>query len=130
MSTIKIDNGDIHIPLKSIEQNGVVVLNLAYNTYLIAPAESFANYPRELLRQIIEMVRQAHVAPTLDEIRYSPRKARALKELREKGYRVSGGEEYFPELPENPPSIEQVRQELSSYKGSLSDLVIAMRNEE
>ncbi len=130
MSTIKIDNGDIHIPLKSIEQNGVVVLNLAYNTYLIAPAESFANYPRELLRQIIEMVRQAHVAPTSDEIRYSPRKARALKELREKGYRVSGGEEYFSELPENPPSIEQVRQELSSYKGSLSDLVIAMRNEE
>jgi hypothetical protein len=128
MSAITVESGAIKIPLESVAGDGWVVLTLAPNAYLILPTESLANYPRERLLEIGQAIRAITGPPEISS-RYHPTKARALRELRALGYPVSGGEEYFPSIPENPPSLEQVRQELSSIQGSLADDVIAERDE-
>ncbi len=128
MSAITIESGNVKIPVESIEGNGLAVITLAQNTFLIVRAEDLPSYPPALLTELYKTAQSIQpVSP--DYNLYSPQKARALRELRALGYDVSGGEEHFKELVTNPPLIEQVRKELGSIKGSLSDRVISQRDE-
>lgn len=128
MSTITIENNNIKIPIEMVEQNGMAILTLAPNAYLVLRANDLANYPPEKLERL-QIAARTLTQPAEMNPNYHPTKARALRELRAKGYHVSGGEEYFSERVANPPSIEQVRKELASVKGNLSDLIIAEREE-
>ncbi len=128
LSTVTIENGTIKIPVEMVESDGLVILTLVQNAYLILRANELANYSPEKLAQL----RQNAIAltqATEPTYKYHPTKVRALREMRALGIPVSGGEEYFPKPIGNPPPIEQVRQELASIKGNLSALVIAEREE-
>ncbi|MBI4786692.1 MAG: hypothetical protein HY782_06580 [Chloroflexi bacterium] len=129
MSAITIEKGTVKIPIEAVEGDGWVVLTLAPNAYLILRADKISNYPAEKLDQLRRAVSALSGEPEPNP-RYHPSKVRALREMRAAGIPVSGGEEYFPNPVENPPSLEQVRRGLASIKGSLSDLVIALREEE
>jgi hypothetical protein len=129
MSVNTIEHGPVQIPIESLAGNGVVVLELGPNAYLLVRANDLAIYPTEKLEQlraITQNLAQAPETPT----HYHPSKVRALREMRALGISVSGGEEYFSEPVTKPPSIEQVRQELASIKGNLSDFIIAERAEQ
>lgn len=128
MSTIMIENDVIKIPAETVNEDGLVILTLAANAHLIVRADVLSRYPPELLRRLREAIQA--IQPTSPAYHlYSPQKARVLKELLAQGYPASGGEEYFPDLVTNPPSLEEVRQALASIKGSLSDRVITEREE-
>lgn len=129
MSANTIKHGPVQIPIESLAGDGVVVLELGSNAYLLVRANDLTIYPTEKLEQlraITQTLAQSPGTPT----HYHPSKVRALREMRALGIPVSGGEEYFSELVTNPPSIEQVRKELASIKGNLSDFIIAERDEQ
>jgi hypothetical protein len=128
MSAITIENGSVKIAIEAVEGDGMVVLTLAPGAYLILRKEALANYPREKLAELERLVREMAPEPEFPSY-YHPSKVRALKELRARGIAASGGEEYFSEIPKNPPTLEHVREILSKVKGSLSDEVIANREE-
>ena len=129
MSTITIEGSNIKIPLEATEKGGWVVITFSPNAYVILPAEKVKDYPTEKISELARALRG--LAPESERPSYyHPSKIRALKRLRELGItNVSGGEEYFSHLVTDPPSLEQVRQGLASIKGSLSDEVIAQREE-
>lgn len=132
MAAITIERDGIKIPLETIEDNGITVITLAPRAWLIVTSEAFKTYPRAELVVLERAARKLVGEPELEPAYpayYSPRKVRALKEMRAMGIDVSGGEEYFDEMPENPPSLEQVREILSKTKRSLSDEVSAERDE-
>jgi len=63
-------------------------------------------------------------------VMFTPRKRRALRELSQQGYPVSGGLDYGLRALVKPGiSLEQVWQGLSTVKGSLSQEVLAEREE-
>ncbi len=130
MSAITIESNGIKIPVDAIEGEGLMVLTLAAHAHLIARTEIVKNYSTETWQRLLEVVRvtQPTTPPPAYHL-YSPRKAHLLQELREQGYPVSGGEDYFAKQADTVPSLEQVRDELSVFKGSLSDEVIAEREE-
>ncbi|TAH48247.1 MAG: hypothetical protein EYC68_21740 [Chloroflexota bacterium] len=132
MAAITIERDGIKIPLEAIEDNGITVITLAPRAWLILNADAVAAYPRNKLDALQRAARNLVGEPEPESeypSYYSPGKVRALKEMRAMGIDVSGGEEYFDEMPENPPSLEQVREILSKTKRSLSDEVIAERDE-
>lgn len=128
MSAITIENSNITIQGEMVERDGLVIVTLAVNAYLIIHANDWISYPPEKLDKLQANAR-ALTRPIEPTHNYHPTKVRALREMRALGIPVSGGEEYFPKPTGNPPPIEQVRQELASIKGNLSDLVIAEREE-
>jgi hypothetical protein len=128
MSAITIENSNIKIPVEMVEGDGLAILTLAQNAYLVVRAETLSRYPTELLRQLQEKVQSLQPAtPSPAYHLYSPQKARAMRELRAQGYNVYGGEEYG--LKPSTIPLEQVQQELASIQGSLADDVIAERDE-
>ncbi|OGO38874.1 MAG: hypothetical protein A2Z03_04480 [Chloroflexi bacterium RBG_16_56_8] len=130
MSAITIGQGNIQIPAEVVQDDGLIVLDLAATAHLIVRASVLSGYSPQVLRQLrlaIEAIRPTTPSPAYHL--YTPQKARVLKDLLAQGYPVSGGEEYFTDRVTNPPSLEEVRQALSSIKGSLSDEVIAEREE-
>lgn len=130
MAAITIERDGIKIPLEAIEDNGIAVITLAPRAWLILDADIVATYPRNKLDALQRAARNLVDEPEPEyPSYYSPRKVRALKEMRAMGIDVSGGEEYFDEIVTDPPSLEQVREGLASFKGSLSDFVIAERDE-
>jgi hypothetical protein len=126
--TITIENNNIKLPVEIVAGDGMVILTLVPNAYLVLRASDLANYPPEKLERLQSITRTL-TQPTEPSYNYHPTKVRALREMRAKGYHVSSGEEYFSEIPANPPSLEKVRQQLASIKGSLADEVIAQREE-
>ncbi|MDE3088346.1 MAG: hypothetical protein KGJ80_03020 [Chloroflexota bacterium] len=129
MSANTIEHGPVQIPIESLAGDGVVVLELGSNAYLLVRANDLTTYPTEKLEQLRAITQTLARSPGTPT-RYHPSKVRALREMRALGIPVSGGEEYFSELVTNPPSIEQVRKELASIKGNLSDFIIAERDEQ
>jgi hypothetical protein len=127
MSAITIENGSVKIAIEAVEGDGMVVLTLAPGAYLILRKEALANYPREKLAELERVVREMTPEPEFPSY-YHPSKVRALKELRARGIAASGGEEYGLKL--SSISLEKVREEPAPIKGSLSDEVIAQREEE
>lgn len=132
MAAITIERNGVKIPLETVEGNGITIITLAPRAWLILTADVVATYPRNKLdaleRAARKLVGEPEPEPEYPSY-YSPGKVRALKEMRAMGIDVSGGEEYFDEMPENPPSLEQVRKILSKTKRSLAEEVIAERDE-
>ncbi|HEX7593256.1 MAG TPA: hypothetical protein VF429_03720 [Anaerolineae bacterium] len=126
MSAITIENSNITIQDEMVERDGLVIVTLAVNAYLIIHANDWISYPPEKLDKLQANAR-ALTRPTEPTHNYHPTKVRALRELRAKGIAVSGGEEYG--LKPSPVSLEKVRQGLASIKGSLADRIIAERDE-
>ncbi len=126
MAAITIENGSVKIPIEAVEGEALVVLTLASDAYLILRAAELLNMSQVQLLKLVEITRT--IALSADESPYyHPTKIRALKELRAKGISVSGGEEYG--LAPASITLEKVQAELASISSSLSDDIIAEREE-
>ena len=126
MSAITIENGTIKIPVETSKDDGWVILTLAPNAHLILRTEKLDDYAGEKLEKIRRTVHAIMGEPE-ENPRFHPSKVRALRELRAHGVSVSDGSEY--DLKPSSVSLEKVRQGLASVKGSLSDIIIAEREE-
>jgi hypothetical protein len=124
--TITIENNNIKLPVEMVAGDGMVILTLVPNAYLVLRASDLANYSPEKLERLQSITRTL-TQPTEPSYNYHPTKVRALREMRALGIPVSGGEEYG--LKPSSVSLDQVRQELASIKGSLADEIIAEREE-
>lgn len=124
--TITIENNNIKLPVEIVAGDGMVILTLVPNAYLVLRASDLANYSPEKLERLQSITRTL-TQPTEPSYNYHPTKVRALREMRALGIPVSGGEEYG--LKPSSVSLDQVRQELASIKGSLADEIIAEREE-
>ena len=127
MSAITIENGTIKIPVETSKDDGWVILTLAPNAHLILRAEKLNEYAGEKLEKIRRTVNTIMGEPEPNP-RFHPSKVRGLRELRAQGVSVSDGSEY--DLKPSSVSLEKVQQGLAPLKRSLSDEIIAQRNEE
>lgn len=129
---ITIDSKGVTLPLEmlDIQNEGVAVLTLGPGAYLIIGADRLMAYPH---RRWLELSRtaQALERPHPQEgITFTSRKQRALQALRHQGYTVSDGSEHgLRAMAGSESSLEQVRQGLSTMKSSLSQEVLAERQE-
>jgi hypothetical protein len=131
LTGIMIDSQRVSIPVEMFDDGeGMAVLTLARGAYLIIRSDLLATYPRQRLVEFSRM------AQTLEQLlpdasgSFTPRKWRALRELRQQGYPVSDGSEYGLRAMVKPEiSLEQVWEELSTMEGSLSHEVLAEREE-
>lgn len=135
METIRVQSDNITIPLKllDVEQpEGLAVVSIGSNAYLILPADVLQRESVQRLAEIGEAIRSLQ-AQLVEEkspagIVYSSRKKRALKRLAEHGLPVSAGTGYGLENNLDPSvTLEKVRQELSSMAGSLTQTVVEER---
>ncbi len=130
---IMVDRENVVIPMKVMDaqNDGIVVLTLARGAYLIMRSEMLAAYPRQ---RLLEFSRTAQALEELSrserELRFTPRKQQALRELSRQGYPVSDGQEYDLQTMARPEvELAQVRRGLSTMIGSLSQEVLAEREE-
>ncbi|MBI5653517.1 MAG: hypothetical protein HZC40_24180 [Chloroflexi bacterium] len=127
MSTLTIEHNSVKLPIEMVAGDGMVILTLVPNAYLVLRASDLATYPPEKLERLQTITREL-TQPPEPSYNYHPTKVRALREMRAKGIAVSSGEEYG--LKPSSVSLEQVRQGLASIQGSLADRIIAERDEQ
>jgi hypothetical protein len=137
MPSISLKEESVTIPLKLLDDagsEGLVVLPLAKGAYFVIHAEVFAAYPRQRLafiRQAIKALQEAEAQPEDIEALCTPRKRRGLDELTKRGFAVSDGSAYRLQEQVLPGvTLDLVRQELASVKGTLAQEVIEERGEE
>jgi len=129
---IKIDSEGVVIPLEMLDAQGegIVVLTLARGAYLIMRSDMLRAYPRQHLLELSRTAQALERPCPEGGITFTPRKQRALRELSQQGYPVSDGLEYGLQAMANPEvTLEQVWQGLSTMEGSLSQEVLAEREE-
>lgn len=136
MDQITIQDDDITIPLKLLREQpeGLAVISVGSDSYLILPTNTLRRETVQRLIEISEAIRtlqtQASTEATLPEAAYSSRKKRALKHLAEQGLSPSAPSEYGLDLHlDSDVTLEQVRQELSSIRGSLAQTVTEEREQ-
>ena len=129
---ITVDSKGVVIPLEMLnaQSEGLVVLALARGAYLIMRSEMLASYPRQRLLEFSQMAQALEHSRPKEGIPFTPRKQRALRELSQQGYLVSDGLEYGLQAMANPEvTLEQVWQGLAKMQGSLTQEVLAEREE-
>jgi hypothetical protein len=122
----------VFLPLEmpNVQGEGIAVLTLAQGAYLIIRSDVLAAYPRQRLVELSKTARALEHARPRENITFTPRKQRALQELRQQGRSVSDGLEYgLQDVAKPEISLEQVWQGLSTMTGSLSQEVLAERRE-
>ncbi len=129
---ITIDGKSVTLPLEmlDIQDEGVAVLTLAPGAYLIIGADKLTAYPHRRWLELSQAAQALEGSRSQEGVTFTSRKQRALQELRRQGYPVSDGLEYGLRVMRRPEiSLEQVRQGLSTMKGSLSQEVLVERQE-
>lgn len=131
LTDITIDRQRVSIPVEMFgDGEGMAVLTLARGAYLIIRSDLLATYPRKQLMEFSQMAQTLEQLPPDANGAFTPRKRRALRELRQQGYPVSDGSEYGLRAMGKPEiNLEQVWEELSTMEGSLSHEVLAEREE-
>lgn len=129
---VTVDGKGVILPLEMLDAQGegIVVLTLARGAYLIMRSEMLAAYPRQRLLEFSRTAQALERSRSEEGITFTPRKQRALLELSQQEYPVSDGLEYSLQVMANPETtLEQVWQGLSTMEGSLSQKVLAEREE-
>ncbi len=129
---ITIDSKGVTLPLEmlDVQNEGVAVLTLGPGAYLIIGADRLLAYPHRRWLELSQAAQALERSRSQEGITFTSRKQRALQVLHRQGYTVSGGLEYGLQSIARPKiSLEQVRQGLSTMKGSLSQEVLAERQE-
>jgi hypothetical protein len=113
-----------------VEGEGIAVLTLARGAYLIMRSDILASYPQEYLLQFSRTARDLEDQHRVRYTEFTPRKRRALRELSQHGYKISAGLEFgFQNIADPEVTLAQVQQGLSTMEGSLSQEVLAEREE-
>ena len=129
---ITVDSKGVVLPLEMLNTHGegIAVLTLARGAYLIISADMLAAYPRQRLVELSQTAQALERSHPQEGITFTRRKQQAMQELRQQGYPVSDGLEHgLQAIAEPGISLEQVRQGLSTMAGSLSQEVLAERQE-
>jgi hypothetical protein len=129
---ITIDNKGVTLPLEmlDIQNEGVAVLTLGPGAYLIIGADKLMTYPHRHWLELSQAAQALERSRSQEGVIFTSRKQRALQALRRQGYIVSDGLEHGLRAMTRPEvNLEQVRQGLSTMKGSLSQEVLAERQE-
>ncbi len=129
---IRIDNDSVIIPLELLDspKQGLAVLTLARGAFLVMSTEMLDALPRQRLLDLSRTAQTLERSRTDAGSTFIEQKRRALDMLQEQGYTVSGGLEYGLQAIAAPDiTLEQVREGLSTIKGSLAQEVRSERDE-
>jgi hypothetical protein len=129
---ITVDSKGVVLPLEMLNAygEGIAVLTLARGAYLIMSADMLAAYPRQRLVELSQTAQALERSRPQEGVTFTRRKQQAMQKLRQQGYPVSDGLEHGLQAMAKPgTTLEQVRQGLSTMAGSLSQEVLAERQE-
>jgi len=131
-TSISVEKTGVVIPLKMLENQdeGITILTLADGAYLIIRSDLLAAYPRQRLLELSRTAQAMERVRVEKSVTFTPRKQRALRELSQAGYSISNGLEYGLQTMAQPEiTLKQVWEGLSTMEGSLSQEVLAEREE-